>query len=72
MWFFLYESRALSLENVDFMYAQDDLKPWTSHKWVPPGYATRLQRNEKHFRSLSLSYGKDSTLKAVGKRRERV
>lgn len=44
-WFFLYESRTLSLEHVDLMYAQPDIKPWTSHKWVPPGYITRRKRN---------------------------
>ncbi|CAG9956379.1 unnamed protein product [Clonostachys rosea f. rosea IK726] len=54
-WFFLYESRTLSLENVDLMYSQPGLKPWTSHKWVPPGYITRKQRDEAHFRKLSVS-----------------
>lgn len=50
VWFVLYESRTLSLENVDLMYSQPDLKPWTSSKWVPPGYITRLQRDETHLR----------------------
>jgi SP family sugar:H+ symporter-like MFS transporter len=44
VWFFLYETRMLSLENVDLMYSQPDLKPWTSHRWVPPGYTTREMR----------------------------
>jgi SP family sugar:H+ symporter-like MFS transporter len=52
VWFFLFESRALSLENVDLMYGQEGLKPWNSHKWVPPGYITREQRDEAHFRSI--------------------
>ena len=55
VWFFLYESRCLSLENVDLMYGQDDLKPWTSSKWVPPGYITREQRDETVFRNMSVS-----------------
>lgn len=55
VWFFLYESRALSLENVDLMYGQEGLKPWTSSKWVPPGYITRKERDETHFRSMSVS-----------------
>lgn len=55
VWFFLYESKTLSLENVDLMYGQPELKPWTSHKWVPPGYITRKQRDESHFRHLSVS-----------------
>ncbi|KAF5025630.1 hypothetical protein F66182_2236 [Fusarium sp. NRRL 66182] len=50
IWFFLYESRTLSLENVDLMYGQPGLKPWNSHKWVPPGYITREQRDENYFR----------------------
>jgi len=44
VWFFLYETRCLSLENVDLMYCQPDLKAWTSPKWVPPGYSTRENR----------------------------
>lgn len=55
VWFFLYESRTLSLENVDLMYGQEDLKPWTSHKWVPPGYINRKERDETHFRNMSVS-----------------
>jgi SP family sugar:H+ symporter-like MFS transporter len=55
VWFFLYESRTLSLENVDLMYGQDGIKPWTSHKWVPPGYITRKERDEGHFRNMSVS-----------------
>jgi len=45
VWFFLYETRMLSLENVDLMYCQPDLKAWTSHRWVPPGYSTREHRD---------------------------
>ncbi|KAJ6445085.1 high affinity glucose transporter ght1 [Purpureocillium lavendulum] len=53
VWFFLYESRTLSLENVDLMYGQEGLKPWNSSKWVPPGYITRKQRDETAFRRKS-------------------
>lgn len=53
VWFFLYESRMLSLENVDLMYGQDHLKPWNSSKWTPPGYITRQQRDESYFRRIS-------------------
>jgi MFS transporter, SP family, sugar:H+ symporter len=49
-YFFLYESVSLSLENVDAMYGQPSLKPWTSHKWKPEGYVTRLQRDDEFFR----------------------
>ncbi|KAK3344265.1 general substrate transporter [Lasiosphaeria hispida] len=48
VWFFLYESRTLSLENVDVMYGEKGVKPWTSSKWTPPGYITRKQRDESH------------------------
>lgn len=49
-YFFLYESVSLSLENVDAMYGQPGLKPWTSRKWTPEGYVTRLQRDDDFFR----------------------
>merc|ERR1712224_923061 len=55
VWFFLYESRTLSLENVDLMYGQEGLKPWTSHKWVPPGYISRKERDTSAFRNMSVS-----------------
>ncbi|KFA55250.1 hypothetical protein S40293_04955 [Stachybotrys chartarum IBT 40293] len=57
VWFFLYESRNLSLENVDLMYSQPDVKPWNSKKWVPPGYSTREQRDEDEFRRASTAVG---------------
>lgn len=53
VWFFLFESVSLSLENVDLMYSQPDLKPWSSSKWVPPGYTTRKDRDESQFRKRS-------------------
>lgn len=49
VWFFLYESRTLSLEHVDLMYGQKDLNAWNSHRWVPPGYVSREKRDEHHF-----------------------
>lgn len=57
VWFFLYESRNLSLENVDRMYSAPDIKPWNSGKWVPPGYITREQRDEDDFRRASTVVG---------------
>ncbi|TDZ20001.1 High-affinity fructose transporter ght6 [Colletotrichum orbiculare MAFF 240422] len=55
VWFFLYESRGLSLENVDRMYSEDHLKPWTSSSWVPPGYVTREQKDETAFHRASMA-----------------
>ncbi|KAK7413869.1 hexose transporter hxt5 [Neonectria punicea] len=63
VWFFLYESRTLSLENVDLMYGQDQLKPWTSHKWTPPGYTTRKERDEAYFRRASVAGGENGVEK---------
>lgn len=53
VWFFLYESRMLSLEHVDLMYSQPELKAWSSAKWTPPGYITREQRDEAFFQKIS-------------------
>lgn len=44
----MYESRTLSLENVDRMYGEKHVKPWTSSKWTPPGYISRKQRDETY------------------------
>jgi len=41
VYFFLYESSGLSLEAVDVMYNDPDVKPWTSRRWAPPGYESR-------------------------------
>ncbi|KAI5925266.1 high affinity glucose transporter ght1 [Camillea tinctor] len=58
VWFFLFESRALSLEHVDLMYSDTKLKPWSSSKWTPPGYITRNQREEDPGTDQSGSMGK--------------
>ncbi|KAL7911796.1 general substrate transporter [Trichoderma velutinum] len=54
VWMYLYESSLLSLESVDIMYSMHDLVPWESARWVPPGYVTRRERDEQHFRRLSI------------------
>jgi hypothetical protein len=44
VFFFLYESSSLSLEAVDVMYNDPNVKPWTSRSWEPPadyGYSGR-------------------------------
>ncbi|KAH0440895.1 hypothetical protein CcaCcLH18_02238 [Colletotrichum camelliae] len=53
VWFFLYESKGLSLENVDRMYSDPNVKPYSSSKWVPPGYITRKQKDESAFHRAS-------------------
>ncbi|KAK7421989.1 hexose transporter hxt5 [Neonectria magnoliae] len=52
-WFFLYETRTLSLENIDQMYSHPDLKAWNSAKWTPPGYITRKERDEAYVRHIA-------------------
>jgi SP family sugar:H+ symporter-like MFS transporter len=59
VWFFLYETVGLSLENVDQMYSQPELKPWTSHKWVPAGYNTRKKRDPVTFGDEITRVGSD-------------
>lgn len=59
VWFYLYESTLLSLESVDIMYSINDLAPWESARWVPPGYVTRRERDEQHFRRMSISTAAD-------------
>ena len=44
VFFFLYESSGLSLEAVDVLYNDTNVKPWTSRSWEPPaeyGYSGR-------------------------------
>lgn len=37
------------------MYGDPSIKAYNSAKWVPPGYITRKQRDEAHFRQRSVS-----------------
>ncbi|SPN99733.1 related to sugar transporter [Cephalotrichum gorgonifer] len=48
IYFFLYEPAGLTLENVDLMYSDPNLKAWQSRSWTPPGYTSRTQRDQKH------------------------
>lgn len=52
-YFFLFETRTLSLENIDLMYRTPELKAWSSAKWAPPGYINRTERDEAYFRQLA-------------------
>lgn len=54
VWFFLYETKMLSLENVDRMYSDPSVKPYSSSKWVPPGYITRKQKDDSAFQRASV------------------
>ncbi|GBE85668.1 High-affinity glucose transporter ght2 [Sparassis crispa] len=47
VFFFLYESSDLSLENVDMMYCDPNCRPWTSSNWAPAGYTSHKDLVEK-------------------------
>lgn len=49
VYFFLFETKALSLENVDLMYSDQSLTARGSKKWMPPGYITRNERDEAYW-----------------------
>jgi SP family sugar:H+ symporter-like MFS transporter len=57
VYFFLFETRSLSLESVDMMYSDGRIKPRTSKKWVPPGYITRLERDDAYWHRNAESKG---------------
>lgn len=60
VYFFLYETKALSLESVDAMYSTRNLKAWQSNKWIPEGYLDRKTRDLTywHRRTSILDNGK--------------
>lgn len=49
VYFFLFETKSLSLENVDVMYSDGNLRPLSSEKWVPPGYLDRNTRDVAYW-----------------------
>lgn len=49
VYFFLYETKNLALEQVDIMYSQRELKPWQSSKWSPEGYLDRNTRDPAYW-----------------------
>ncbi|KAF2755572.1 general substrate transporter [Pseudovirgaria hyperparasitica] len=51
VYFFLFETKSLSLENVDAMYSDTSLMPRKSSKWVPEGYIDRNIRDERSWRA---------------------
>lgn len=48
-YFFLFETKSLSLENCNLMYSEPGLKAIQSKKWVPPGYITRNERDASYW-----------------------
>jgi SP family sugar:H+ symporter-like MFS transporter len=50
VYFFVFETKALSLESCNEMYTDMSIKATSSKKWVPAGYVTRGQRDEAYWR----------------------
>jgi SP family sugar:H+ symporter-like MFS transporter len=48
-YFFLFETKSLSLEQVDVMYSQKNITAMKSSKWVPEGYLSRNDRDESYW-----------------------
>ncbi|KAH7069526.1 monosaccharide transporter-like protein [Paraphoma chrysanthemicola] len=49
VYFFLFETKSLSLESVDMMYSDPSVKAISSKKWVPAGYISRNERDEAYW-----------------------
>jgi len=64
-YFFLFETKSLSLENVDKMYSDKSLKAWQSTKWMPEGYISRNERDPAYFERR-----RSSVMQGEGKKHE--
>lgn len=53
VYFFLFETKSLSLENCDKMYSDLSVKALNSKKWVPPGYISRNDRDDAYWKRRS-------------------
>merc|ERR1712072_704151 len=62
---FLFETKSLSLENVDKMYSEKSLKAWHSTKWLPEGYISRGERDPTYFERR-----RSSVMQGEGKKHE--
>ena len=49
VYFFVFETKSLSLENVDIMYSDPSMSARTSKKWVPAGYISRNERDDSYW-----------------------
>ncbi|OLL26298.1 Hexose transporter 2 [Neolecta irregularis DAH-3] len=61
VYFFLYETKALTLEQVNEMYMEPKLKPWQSHRWIPARGEMKQNKTANSLpsssrNSLDLSY----------------
>jgi len=49
VYFFVFETKSLSLENVDIMYSDPSISARTSKKWIPAGYISRNERDDTYW-----------------------
>ncbi|KAF2014743.1 general substrate transporter [Aaosphaeria arxii CBS 175.79] len=66
VYFFLFETKALSLESVDTMYSDMSLKAWQSNKWIPEGYIDRDTRDQAFWQRRGSIFDKDHTTHGTG------
>lgn len=52
VYFFLFETKSLSLENVDAMYSDPTCNAMKSSKWVPIGYTDRNHRDDNFIETI--------------------
>jgi SP family sugar:H+ symporter-like MFS transporter len=50
VYFFVFETKALSLEHCSEMYTDMSIKAPQSKKWVPAGYINRGEKDEAYWR----------------------
>jgi len=53
VYFFLYETKSLSLENVDAMYSDPMVTARKSKTWIPAGYIDRKTRDASFWQRRS-------------------
>ncbi|KAL1581908.1 hypothetical protein WHR41_09431 [Cladosporium halotolerans] len=70
VYFLLYETKSLALEQVDVMYSQKNLKPWHSSEWMPAGYIDRNKRVPETFERRCSPIGQSMGLQNMRKSRE--
>ncbi|KAA8622973.1 AraJ Arabinose efflux permease [Pyrenophora tritici-repentis] len=62
VYFFVFETKSLSLENVDIMYSDSTLSARTSKKWIPAGYITRNERDDSYWQRRHSAVAADGAI----------
>lgn len=71
VYLFLYETKGLTLEQIDEMYGTEGLKPWQSSKWQPTDKAV-LFREKRAMFGESEKYKRDQNGAATGQHVDHV